>query len=182
MRMATRKCKTCAHPDVRTIDVLIKRGEPLTSIARRFNISYRSIEWHYKSDHHKKVAIVRDTAVVKRREETGDIDAVKELMDVVNEARRRYFILTEEEDVDNIHDRHTTQCLDLWRKASIDYLEKVAKIQNKPEIQVSVVMPVLIHIVNQLEPKLRKTVYDALKKMEKQGKIYDVKIEDIPAE
>jgi len=145
-------------------------------------VNYRSIEWHYKNDHHKKVAVVRDTAVVVRREETGDIDAVRELMDVVNEARRRYFILTEEEDADGVHDRHTTQVLDLWRKASIDYLEKVAKIQNKPEIQVSIVMPVLIGIVNQLPAKLRKTMYDELKRLEKQGKIFDVKLEDIPAE
>jgi len=114
--------------------------------------------------------------IVQIKDRDGDIDAFHEMADVVDATKGRYYTLAGEEAKDEVMSKHTTMALDLWRKATVDYLEKVAKIQGKTSIQVSVVMPVLLQIFNQFPPSLKKAAIDVLDELEKKGKFIEVEI------
>lgn len=171
------RCKTCAHDNILSLNKDIRSGMALAEVARKYGLSYDSVRWHNEQKHWLLAMPTDKGVLVQVTDREGDIDAFLEMADVVDAAKGRYYTLVGQEAKDDVMSKHTTQALDLWRKATVDYLEKVAKIQGKTDIQVSVVMPVLLQIFNQFPPKLKKAAIDVLAELEERGKFIEVQIE-----
>lgn len=156
-------CATCNHPEIEKINALLRSKTSMAEVARRFDLSYESVRWHWHQGHCPPELETHFITPKKLDDLTESIDGAKEMERVVFEARNLFYNWRKFEQEQGQPTRQTINALNTWRRAARDYLDLVFDVKERPDIQVSVFMPFMLKIVEQFPVDLRQKFYKTMK-------------------